>query len=1813
MSLPSTPSRISTRQKSTKSSASRRIDLGKPPGVYDNNSVRDRIRQWQAQGGGVIEAEDIEPEDSDYKKRAPKVKIIEKESSPVTPCSRHEKRGGIEGPAQSVASDADRNSDLGNSKRPGSAPAKRVVSDGHWRKPKSPPKSSSTSRIGKDIDPSWTKTDTRIRVDSTLERRQARTEGGQAGKKSPEAECLTAEVPSVTPVGSRRKSERPLRRRSVSPRDSIAEEGTSVREYASPMGHHGSKRKSSASGTSLHAGSSAAKDISRRHRRSSQRSEGNLDSIERSARERGSMRSEKGNILSQVFGDSRKLFAKHSPEPAVTPRVPSIEAWLKNTSDPFVDAEEPSIPEIPPLKIARRKSRPSEQGEVPEDPNRIWDRLDTKEGTRRAISSNTKKRRVPSSAIYSDNPFPVDFDSDCGLSGGTDSKTASKFVDLAQGLAETSSPSLKRRAARKSVSSPLRDRPNPLTTNISTEYHDVKSDHSSQLTSSSVEGPNPSLPFRPPILSTKRHSPSTGQHRLSTIASVETFNTRAKDAVEPSVCATFKTAPKIDPIIDDFTPGDDNIHIDGASFSNTNSHLTKHADLISVLSLPRASSKSIRSARSIRTNRTRLEAATMEDLMQELSTDEGKYMRELVTLVDGVIPVLLSCVLSKSDAATAAGLFQPSVAARQDPNFTRPIIDMGIALERLRTLHKRIPQRDSNAFLTWAHGAQRVYVEYLRAWRMGFQDVVVNLAPAVTNASTGPSEPKLDEGLPRDEHGDVINGDGEKVDVAFLLRRPLVRLKYLAKSLKGINIVKPSAEATNLAMIYQGLVEAARLRANEEKARLEDEAAANIDATRCRDPRTLAPLSGVIVDRTRRVRARDHFNLALQHSSGQCVDCRVELLLRDEAADSAKGGDLLICEVDTSGRWLLFPPIKSDLVSARNGDKKGEMVIMIRGFGSDVVQWQEILSLGTEEEQVGFEWVQMLGLQPVPPSIGRSQSFVGRECSRKKAQEHISSDQFMSGALTSPSKDRTPSPREIDVPIGEQASQDSKRWSHSPIPPHVQSSRRDGRLGDIGESIDGASTRVSTNYIDKVNDLRSLPSQNREKELISSESLSCAPRSFKEALGLSGSSAMSGLRRTKAKRISKQLASSPTSSRSRSSRHDSNSHMSSPENIHVNDKQGKMPPRTDSVESTSSKARAQPLMNHRSLSPGPELQIPSQVGASIKASIPSMDLPHIPKVRRASPPVTPSMDTPKEPIWSTPPEGKPALSPSELTEECRSPNKKNSRSHSSAPSAPAHKRSSTGQTDLSKPPGLEQTRPGNRRSSSPLKHEYEPSTASESPTDSDASTVEHHEVGSMTESSDEEDLEDGDVPTPLLPLGAIKRVAKLPTRPSSLSTPEGTLKPSDSASQAPYKTVPVQPSKAAKTIALIFTWSDAGSWQSLHPDECSIVITPGLIEAFEMSAAHSNSKPLSASAPIIDHEKFADDASTMTSQNNEVQGERPLVALELTPLVPLRRGTALDISIRSPPTANSQVTSGNNIMFRSRNPEECEALYALINHSRIHNPTYIALQNARGPFASGSSYPGAIGRRPNSKATNARNSWFGGFGRSTSYRASSARTPSIAPSESSVGSMSSAFSALKRFGRAGGGGMFNIALSTITSRDGAASGANSVCASSDNSSGSGAATPIAPGMIANRDGSLGLKDAKIRLYIRETASRWRDMGSARLTIIQPERAIPGSDGRSINFSGHPHSTHEKRILVNGKTKGEVLLDAQLGENCFERVARTGIAVSVWEDVVGPNGEVGVVGAVGGVAGGRAKVYMIQVCGVATYPSDEVAANRLRCR
>jgi len=297
---------------------------------------------------------------------------------------------------------------------------------------------------------------------------------------------------------------------------------------------------------------------------------------------------------------------------------------------------------------------------------------------------------------------------------------------------------------------------------------------------------------KPYIALSQRDRRASGQRCLSTIASVETFKTLSSltemsselsDTTITQTTVTQNTSR---------TSNTSNASYTGDKISNQRGNdqglkrrLTKHSDLLSVLSLPDSSApgrtKSIRSACSIRTTRTRLATATMPDLLRELADDEVKYMRELKTLVDGVIPVLLTCVLSKSDSAVAAGLFGQNSSGQTDTFITKPIIDMGIALEQLKSFHKRIPLHDPDLLVHWALGACKVYEDYVNAWRMGFQNVVVNLAPG--SQSDSAETQSLDE-LPRNMDGDVLNEHGERVDVAFLLKRPLVRVKYLAKVMK---------------------------------------------------------------------------------------------------------------------------------------------------------------------------------------------------------------------------------------------------------------------------------------------------------------------------------------------------------------------------------------------------------------------------------------------------------------------------------------------------------------------------------------------------------------------------------------------------------------------------------------------------------------------------------------------------------------------------------------------------------------------------------------------------------------------------------------------------------------------------------------------------------------------------------------------------------------------------------------------------------------------------------------------------------------------
>ncbi|KAF2683560.1 hypothetical protein K458DRAFT_389486 [Lentithecium fluviatile CBS 122367] len=1825
-------------------------DFGKAIGIDRPANVRDKIKKWQQEldadaGAGAENATSSAPE-SDSKlapspkpPSTPKARPLEEKPSPkpaITPKS-------VEAPMSAKKPPV--HNKLDEEVHVATAPKKRVISDSHWRN-KSPQKDGNKRTSPKPLPTAWvrpaarkadssepkvatppprpkapiifTSKRTGQRTRSQRQRRPSRptssgngerpTSSGSGSGKGAKSAGEGATAPS-SPASSGGKTEKTelvrvrRRRAQTSPRGSLSAEDVtpvktrSVRKSETSLSEDPANLITVEYEPSLV--DSRSHDEIRERRRNGRRKVHSDASQESLPKEFASNARRKSHRRSHQQDDQEAVLRSPEPRTATAPATPPqvfgnrLEAWLSTTPDPFVDAD----------SRRRRKSKDSVANSEPAlqiGKSQMRDPSDVKDAPVEEVPDRTesrRRRRKRSSTLKVETLDLGDAPSPATPTEPVDNPATEKSQDGTPTPALT----LKRRAARRSQHSPVKERIMSLPARELPEMEEeATSSAPSSVDPQSMELEKLSLkpPFESPTM--RRLFPSTGK-RLSTIVSVETFATKMQQA-PPSEASASETVKLEDeqsralkmPAFEVGTQLETSTIV--SRRSTRRSRLASHADLISVLSMPKAGTKSIMSARSIRTNRSRLATATIGDIMDELASDESKYMRELRTLVDGVIPVLLSCVLSKSDSAVAAGLFSRSNKA--DPAVvTKPIVDMGVSLERLKNLHKRVPKDDSEAFLSWAQSAQRIYSDYIAAWRLGFQDVVISLASADDDPFTpakvvdGPEDgAPWDEGLSRNAEGYVVNGDGERVDVAYMLKRPLVRLKYLAKSIKGINHTKPSERAEKMSEIFQQLVVTARKRSNDEHARLEDEAASSIDPTRARDPRSLAPLAGVRIDPNRCVRARDHFDLHLYHSSGQEVSCRVEVLLRDDAPGHGTSGDILVCEVDNTGRWLLLPPIQLNRISARNGDNKGEIIVMTRGFHADGNEWSEIFSLTSDDEHAGFEWVQMLGLNPIPPQLSELEREQTLDKPARPTSSHASSS-LVSAATgsTPPHKSRTPSPHEIEIPIGEQANATSKKWGYdtptrlsqsrsvSPITP--PSSEHLYLVGSADTAVSPPSPVEALSRIDEDVVTASPRARGNDEE----DRTDRTPRSLNDAMQLAGSHSPLSLKRTRAKRLSKNPASPasrpsrqivlddpppeeplPTKKLSKRRGHQK-SHSASPSSMSRSSKGFSVwMPNSEAEDSDESDEDKRSVEADREHAVRPQMHRRT-------SSVPTLDMPNIPKLRKSSQPTTPvKAEEPSklpEPPASAPPKLEYAF---ETPEEVTLPDE-----DEAPPPVPPHRTPSPATPVTLKSSNTPVFTPTQsvfrqkRRSSSPLKHEYEPSTCTESSSESEEEISEEEEH--ITSESSDDELED-DVPTPLMPLGQIKPLPKVSPPGSIYTLPNGTITPSQSASNTPYRAVPQTSARASKAIASIFTWSDAGRWDSLYPEECSIVVTPGKIEVFEITATHS--RPLMADGDEI----------------IQPGGKAPLIAVELTPLVPLRKSTAIDISIRSPPTAESRIKSGNNIMLRSRNAQECAQLYAMINHSRINNPTYIALQNARGPYGQ-SSWAEAMDRQNAARSNSgSSNGWFGGtLGRRSSYRKTSTRAASIsAATESSVGTMNTAFrSALGRFSFAKNR-RFNIRGSTLGSRS---SGSFDT-----GSSGSGASTPSglvdperAPGAPA------GITNTKCRLYERESLTKWRDMGAARLTIMLPDRSTPASTMREGKGSpGVRDISQEKRIVVIGKNKGETLLDVTLSESCFERVARSGIAVSVWEDLVGADGVVGRAGVTGGVSGARARVFMIQM-------------------
>lgn len=190
----------------------------------------------------------------------------------------------------------------------------------------------------------------------------------------------------------------------------------------------------------------------------------------------------------------------------------------------------------------------------------------------------------------------------------------------------------------------------------------------------------------------------------------------------------------------------------------TKRKITTDDDLMSVLSLAQPGRSGLPRPKTV------VDAVNTQEILHDLRADEEQYLQELKTLVDDVIPVLLSSVLSKADSKDMAEAFRP---ASNTSETTTAIVNIGVALERLKTCHQRMPSQSAMGLILWAETAYKVYEDYLKAWRLGFQNVTVDVKSKIgVNAAAASEE------------------QSAKVNVSFLLKRPLVRVKYLARSIK---------------------------------------------------------------------------------------------------------------------------------------------------------------------------------------------------------------------------------------------------------------------------------------------------------------------------------------------------------------------------------------------------------------------------------------------------------------------------------------------------------------------------------------------------------------------------------------------------------------------------------------------------------------------------------------------------------------------------------------------------------------------------------------------------------------------------------------------------------------------------------------------------------------------------------------------------------------------------------------------------------------------------------------------------------------------
>lgn len=679
-----------------------------------------------------------------------------------------------------------------------------------------------------------------------------------------------------------------------------------------------------------------------------------------------------------VTGAKEIVHERVDPPKPVTNQPPSIESWLNGTVDPFVDK---SAPQTTPAektveKSARRKAStelPAKKEAItapapqqdPEDSSRLDDDdqtevPETPTEPRFSPSAGLKRSKATRAGSSPLKPSPIKRplrETLNNLFRGESSghklppKAYSSYQDMGPEselsyMDEVEGNNTHTEQDTRQYSPEDRRRsPSPESSYVSTDV------------SSNTEGP-----YMTPAIARRKPPPTSGLHELSTIASEESASTVGSETMSMLSETTVTQTTGL-------TRSTGNSR--KSKGSGLKRRLTKHSDLVSVLSLPEDDgapirNRSIRSTSSLRRRTSRLGKGTVDDLLREFAVDEDFYQRELKTLVDGAIPVLLNQVVQgRQDYAN--DLFGPSTDGQAD-SVGKTVVNMGIALEKLRNLHKWAPLHDVNKILSWLLTAYPVYDKYLDVWRLGFEGIVVNLAPAPGRAD---DEDSLVNAMPRNEDGDVVDTKGQPVDLQHLLTRPVTRIRGLLKLLKSAEALgNQHADLPAVIDDFSALQEKARRRHREEVARKTDEDANNTETSRCCDLRTLNVMDRILIDPSRQVNAKDYFSLELAHSSGQRLECRVELIYRDKPKDPLDRGDILIRDIGHARCCLMFPPIPKTAISARRGDEPGALVVMVRGRHNGK-EWYEVFTLSTDLEDQVLDWLEIFGTNPLPPATNR--------------------------------------------------------------------------------------------------------------------------------------------------------------------------------------------------------------------------------------------------------------------------------------------------------------------------------------------------------------------------------------------------------------------------------------------------------------------------------------------------------------------------------------------------------------------------------------------------------------------------------------------------------------------------------------------------------------------------------------------------------------------------------------------------------------------------------------------------------------------------